>query len=79
VIDSAQMAAAEQKKVLDPFSAEINKPSRNMDSTLKANGYDSRNRPNIFVPLYVCLYSQGWEYTPESPRCKFKEVFAEVL
>jgi len=60
VIDSAQMAAAEQKKVLDPFSAEVNKPSKNMDSTLKTNGYDSRNRPNIFVPsLYVYTARDG--------------------
>lgn len=60
VIDSVQMAAAEQKKVLDPFSAEVNKPSKNMDSTLKTNGYDSRNRPNIFVPsLYVYTARDG--------------------
>ena len=59
VIDSTQITA-EQKKVLDPFSAEINKPSRSMDSSLKANGYDSRNRPNIFVPsLYVYTARDG--------------------
>ena len=59
VIDSTQVSAG-QKKVLDPFSAEINKPTRNMDSTLKANGYDSRNRPNIFVPsVYVYTARDG--------------------
>ncbi len=61
IIDSVQMAAAaEQKKVLDPFSAEVNKPSKNMDSTLKTSGYDSRNRPNIFVPsMYVYTARDG--------------------
>jgi hypothetical protein len=61
VIDSAQVQVnAEQKKVLDPFSNEVNKPSRAMDSTLKTNGYDSRNRPNIFVPsLYVYTARDG--------------------
>jgi hypothetical protein len=59
VFDTA-LANAEQKKLLDPFSAEINKPSRTMDSALKANGYDSRNRPNIFVPsMYVYTARDG--------------------
>jgi len=61
VVDSAQAQVnVEQKKVLDPFSTEINKPSRSMDSTLKAGGYDSRNKPNIFVPsLYVYSARDG--------------------
>ena len=58
-MDSTQITA-EQKKTLDPFSTEVNKPSRNMDSNLKANGYDSRNRPNIFVPsMYVYTARDG--------------------
>ena len=61
VIDSAQAQVnAAQKKALDPFSTEVNKPSKTMDSTLKTNGYDSRNRPNIFVPsLYVYTARDG--------------------
>jgi hypothetical protein len=59
VIDST-VVLVEQKKVLDPFSAEVNKPSKNMDSTLRATGYDSRNRPNIFVPsMYVYTARDG--------------------
>lgn len=59
VIDSAQMDAA-QKKLIDPFSAEVNKPGKNIDSTLKANGYDARNRPNIFVPsMFVYTARDG--------------------
>jgi hypothetical protein len=59
VVDSTQIST-EQKKILDPFSTEINKPSRNIDSTLKENGYDSRNRPNIFVPsMYVYTARDG--------------------
>ena len=60
VIDSTQMTV-QQKKVLDPFSAEVNKPSKNMGTpTLKTNGYDSRNRPNIFVPsMYVYTARDG--------------------
>src|SRR5690349_23978551 len=63
VVDSTQVkaaAAAEQKKLLDPFSNDVNKPSRTMDSALKASGYDSRNRPNIFVPsLFVYTARDG--------------------
>lgn len=59
MIDST-LVTVEQKKILDPFSAEINKPTRNMDSSLKANGYDTRNRPNIFVPSsYVYTARDG--------------------
>jgi hypothetical protein len=59
IIDSAQMAA-NQKKLLDPFSADVNKPAKNLDSTLKASGYDARNRPNIFVPsMYIYTARDG--------------------
>src|SRR5712671_1280024 len=54
IIDSLQMSEAEQKKLLDPFSVEVNKPAKDIDSTLKASGLDSKNKPNIFVPsMYV--------------------------
>jgi hypothetical protein len=60
MIDSLQMADAEQKKLLDPFSIEVNKPIKEIDSTLKANGLDSKNKPNIFVPsMYVYTARDG--------------------
>jgi len=52
VIDTVATEAEQQKKLLDPFSVEVNKPVKNMDSTLKGSGYDSRNKPNIFVPSH---------------------------
>jgi hypothetical protein len=58
LIDSLQMA--DQKRLLDPFSIEVNKPVKDIDSTLKANGLDSRNKPNIFVPsMYVYTARDG--------------------
>jgi hypothetical protein len=60
VIDSLQLAEAEQKKLLDPFSVEVNKPVKNIDSTLKSNGLDSKNKPNIFVPsMFVYTSRDG--------------------
>lgn len=61
VVDSAIAAAAvEEKKLLDPFSVDVNKPQKNIDSTLKANGLDTKNRPNIFVPSsYVYTARDG--------------------
>lgn len=60
-IDTAKVAAEEeQKKMLDPFSVDVNKPAKNIDSTLKANGLDTKNRPNIFVPsMYVYTARDG--------------------
>lgn len=59
ILDSA-VAVVEQKRLLDPFSVEVNKPVKNIDSTLKGNGYDSRNKPNIFVPSqYVYTARDG--------------------
>lgn len=55
VMDSSQ-ATAEQKKTLDPFSVEVNKPVKNIDSTFKPVGVDSKNKPNIWVPS-IYLYS----------------------
>jgi hypothetical protein len=58
MIDSLQLA--EQKKSLDPFSVEVNRPLKDIDSTLKSNGLDSRNKPNIFVPsMYVYTARDG--------------------
>ena len=58
VIDSTQMAE-ERKKLLDPFSIDVNKPEKSIDSTLKTNG-DSKNKPNIFVPsMYVYTARDG--------------------
>jgi len=60
IIDSLQLTEAERKKMLDPFSIEVNKPEKNIDSTLKAAGMDSRNKPNIFVPsMYVYTARDG--------------------
>jgi len=59
VFDSSQLAA-EQKRLLDPFSVDVNKPMKDIDSTLKDNGLDSRNKPNIFVPsMYVYTARDG--------------------
>jgi hypothetical protein len=60
VIDTSQTADAERKKLLDPFSVDVNKPIKEIDSTLKANGLDSKNKPNIFVPsMYVYTARDG--------------------
>jgi len=58
MLDSLQLAA--QTKSLDPFSVEVNRPLKDIDSTLKSNGLDSRNKPNIFVPsMYVYTARDG--------------------
>jgi len=58
VFDSAA-AEAEKKRLVDPFSIEVNRPEKSMDSTLKTNG-DAKNKPNIFVPsLYVYTSRDG--------------------
>ncbi|HEY2722616.1 MAG TPA: hypothetical protein VGI82_12870 [Chitinophagaceae bacterium] len=62
IVDSVQTAAvvAEQKKSLDPFSIEVNKPVKNIDSTLRATGTDNKNKPNIWVPsVYVYTAKDG--------------------
>jgi len=60
IVDSSQMAEAERKKMLDPFSLEVNKPEKNIDSTLRSSGLDSKNKPNIFVPsMYVYTARDG--------------------
>jgi hypothetical protein len=60
IIDTSQVAAAEQKRTTDPFSIDVNKPAKEMDSTLKANSLDKKNRPNIFVPsMYVYTSKDG--------------------
>lgn len=60
-VDSAQVASeGEQKKTLDPFSVEVNRPVKGIDSTLKAGSYDSKNKPNIWVPsIYVYTARDG--------------------
>jgi hypothetical protein len=58
VFDSA-MAEAEKKRLVDPFSIEVNRPGKNMDSTVRTNG-DAKNKPNIFVPsMYVYTSRDG--------------------
>jgi len=61
VVDSAEMQAeAERKKMLDPFSVDVNKPVKNIDSTLKSNAFDSKNKPNIWVPsIYLYTAKDG--------------------
>ncbi|MFI5185531.1 MAG: hypothetical protein ACHQF0_02310 [Chitinophagales bacterium] len=57
LVDSVKTSAeTEQKKSLDPFSIEVNKPTKNLDSTLKGNGFDAKNKPNIWVPS-IYLYT----------------------
>jgi hypothetical protein len=52
-------AEAEKKRLVDPFSIEVNRPEKSMDSTLKTNG-DTKNKPNIFVPsIYVYTSRDG--------------------
>jgi len=59
VFDSAAAAEAEKKRLVDPFSIEVNRPEKSMDSTLKTNG-DAKNKPNIFVPsMYVYTSRDG--------------------
>ena len=58
--DSAGIAEAESKRSFDPFSLDVNRPAKDIDSTLKASGLDSRNKPNIFVPsMYVYTARDG--------------------
>ena len=60
VIDTTQVVTTEQKKLLDPFSIEVNHPVKGMDSTLRANGLDTRNKPAIWVPsVYVYSAKDG--------------------
>jgi len=60
VMDTASKSEAERKKLLDPFSVEVNKPAKSIDSTLISNGLDTRNKPNIFVPsMYVYTARDG--------------------
>jgi hypothetical protein len=60
-IDTTQVVmTTEQKKLLDPFSIEVNRPARGMDSVLKTNGLDTRNKPAIWVPsVYVYTAKDG--------------------
>ena len=59
-VDTLRIAEAERKKLLDPFSLEINKPIKNIDSTLNVAGLDMKNKPNIFVPsMYVYTSRDG--------------------
>jgi len=60
VTDTAGAAEAERKKILDPFSIEVNKPAKSIDSTLTVSGLDTRNKPNIFIPsMYVYTARDG--------------------
>jgi hypothetical protein len=61
IVDTVQVApTTEQKKLMDPFSVDVNRPVKNLDSTLKANGLDQKNKPNIFVPsMYVYTSRDG--------------------
>ncbi len=60
VTDTTQVVTTEQKKLLDPFSIEVNHPVKGMDSTLRANGLDTRNKPAIWVPsVYVYSAKDG--------------------
>lgn len=57
-VDSAQIAADERKKLVDPFSLELNKPAKEIDSTLKPNG--DTKKQNIFVAsIYVYASRDG--------------------
>ena len=58
IFDSA-MAEAEKKRLVDPFSIEVNRPGKSMDSTLTTNG-DTKKKSNIFVPsMYVYTSRDG--------------------
>jgi hypothetical protein len=60
LIDSAQFKTQEQKKNIDPFSVDVNRPVKSFDSTLKVNGLGSRNKPAIWVPsIYVYTARDG--------------------
>jgi hypothetical protein len=61
MIDTTQVVmATEQKKLLDPFSIEVNRPAKDMDSTLKVSGLDARNKPAIWIPsVYVYAAKDG--------------------
>jgi hypothetical protein len=57
-VDSLQIAADERKKLVDPFSLELNKPAKEIDSTLKSNG--DTKKQNIFVAsIYVYASRDG--------------------
>jgi hypothetical protein len=59
-IDSGQTADAQQKRLLDPFSREINKPAKLIDSSLIVNAKDTKLKPDIFVPsLFVYTARDG--------------------
>jgi hypothetical protein len=58
-IDTEMVADAQRRKLLDPFSMEINKPAKLIDSSM-VNAKDTKNKPNIFVPsLFVYTARDG--------------------
>jgi len=61
IVDSAIVTGqALQKKSLDPFSIDVNKPARGIDSNLKSSNFDPKNKPNIWVPsIYVYTARDG--------------------
>jgi hypothetical protein len=61
LLDTAknELTATERKK-LDPFSLEVNRPIITMDSTLKKNSFDPKNKPDIFIPSnFIYTSSDG--------------------
>lgn len=72
------LIVVKQKKVLDPFSVEVNKPVKNADSVLKPGRADSKNKPNIWVPsVYVYTARDGNVHLnlPETDTKKYSVKF----
>src|SRR5262249_16526811 len=79
VIDtSVAKVQIEKKKSLDPFSIEVNKPAKSVDSVIRTGGFDSKNRPNIWVPsIYVYTAKDGNVHLnlPENDTRKYSVKF----
>ncbi len=79
VIDSTTaVVEQQQKKTMDPFSVDVNRPARGIDSSLKSNNLDAKNKPNIWVPsIYVYTARDGNIHLnlPEADTRKFSIKF----
>jgi len=78
VVDSAQTTAEVQKKTVDPFSIEVNRPVKNIDSVIKSDGIGSKNKPNIWMPsVYVYTARDGNVHLnlPETDTKKYSVKF----
>jgi hypothetical protein len=77
MIDSSAVTV-EEKRTVDPFSVEVNKPVKNIDSVLKTTSPGSKNKPNIWIPsVYIYTARDGNVHLnlPETDTKKYSVKF----